>query len=224
MSLKTTDEYNTETCLYKGMIKPLKMENYRIITMAENERVERHLSEVACETDTKARVHRNSPHQTLLTLQSHISSAPSEFLHYEKSSVLRMVKLTCFSSTLDLNATLYFWQFMNLRLDSIWRSFVRNRFVRFVLKYQTTWLLWVTCFIMMTSAWLSNLGLIPECKLKGVILLSSPDAVLLRANLSRGTAACDLNRALTALFVSATKQAFAKDNKDTWWLFYLEFQ
>lgn len=77
---------------------------------------------------------------------------------------------------------------------------------------------------MMTSAWLSNLGLIPECKSKGVILLSSPDAVLLRANLSHGTAACDFNRALTALFVSATKQAFAKDNKDTWWLFYLEIQ
>lgn len=63
----------------------------------------------------------------------------------------------------------------------------------FVLKYQTSRLLRVTRLTMMTSAWLSNLGLIPERKLKGVILLSSPDAVLLRANLSRGTAACDFN-------------------------------
>lgn len=75
---------------------------------------------------------------------------------------------------------------------------------------------------MMTSARLSNVGLIPECKLKGVILLSSPDAVLLRANLSRATAACHFNRALSALFASAAKQALAKDNKDTWWLFYQE--
>lgn len=106
-----------------------------------------------------------------------------------------------------------------------WISFCEEQICeRFVLKYQASRLLWVTCFIMMTSVWLSNLGLIPECKLKGVILLSSPDAVLLRANLSRGTAAYDFNRALTALFASATKHAFAKDNKDTWWLFYPEIQ
>lgn len=64
---------------------------------------------------------------------------------------------------------------------------------RFALKYLHSWLLWVKCFIMMTSARLSNLGLMPEYKVKGVILLSSPDAMLLRSNLSRGTAACDFN-------------------------------
>lgn len=45
----------------------------------------------------------------------------------------------------------------------------------------------------MTSVRLLNLGLIPECKLKGVILLSSSDAMLLGANLSRGAAACDFD-------------------------------
>lgn len=132
-----------------------------------------------------------------------------------------MLTFTCFTSLLYHKAVLYLWQVRNVCLGLICWLFLRTRFV---LRYRTSWLLWVTCFIMMTSARLCNLGLIPECKLKGVILLSSSDAVLLRANLSRGTAACDFNRALSALFASVAKQALAKDNKDTWWLFYQEIQ